>query len=149
MDAADWPPKQIVMEAFYLLTLGEKPIVGKSFWSAASPVVVHTLQWTWLIQGSDLTSGKIGRNRGDRYRTNMTMREELLKATYPWFTQKQTWTVQGNTPSGIALQGTPVVPSESIWWNQPTFLNRIDRESGLVYGTATLQLTDMTETITV
>src|SRR5208283_5785934 len=108
-----------------------------------TPVVVHTLQWTWLIQGTDLTSGKIGRNRGDRYRTNMTMREELLKATYPWFTQKQTWTVQGNTPSGIALQGTPVVPSESIWWNQPTFLNRIDRESGLVYGTATLQLTDM------
>ena len=148
MDALDWPPKTVLMEAFYLLTLGEKPIIGKSFWSAETTTVVHTLQWTWLIQGTDLTQGKIGRNRGDRYRTNMTMRQELIQASYPWFCQKQKWSVQGDTPSGIALQGTPVDPAEFVWWQKSTFMNRVDRESGLVYGTATLQLVDMTEPVT-
>ena len=148
MDAADWPSKQILMESFYLLVLGQKPIQDKSFWSSEISVYAHTLQWTWLIQGADLTQGKIGRNRGDRYRTNMTMREELIKATYPWFTGKQKWSVVGNTPSGIALEGTLVTPAESIWWTKPTFLNRVDRESGIVYGTGTVQVVDMTETVT-
>jgi hypothetical protein len=147
MDASDWPPKNIVMEAFYLLTLDEKPIIGKSFWSATIPVVMHTLQWTWIVQGADLTQGKIGRNRGDRYRTAFTMKGELLKAMYPWFCLKQSWAAVGTTPSGVVLQGTPTNPQESIWWNQPTFLNRTDRESGIVTGTATVQLGDMTEAI--
>ncbi len=147
VDAMDWPPNSVKMESFYLLVLGQKPVIGKSFWSSAIPVVVHTLQWTWMIQGTDLSGNKVGRSRGDRYRTNMTMRQELLKATYPWFCQKQNWTVQGTTPSGLALQGTPVVPSESIWWSPPSFLNRLDTDSGMVYGGATIQLTDMTELI--
>jgi hypothetical protein len=148
VDAMDWPPNSVKLESFYLLVLGQKPVIGKSFWSAAIPVVVHTLQWTWMIVGSDLVSGKVGRSRGDRYRTNLTMRQELLKATYPWFCQKQSWAVQGNTPSGLALQGTPVVPSEYVWWSPLTFLNRLDKDSGVVYGAATVQLTDMTEMIT-
>ena len=149
-DAMDWPPKStesIAMESFYLLTLGQRPLIGKSFWSSTIPVLEHTLQWTWLIAGSDLVPGKIGRNRGDRYRTNMTMREELLKATYPWFAQKQNWSVVGNTPSGVALKGTPVVPSEYVWWTPPAFLNRIDRGSGVVYGAATVKLMAMEQEI--
>lgn len=147
-DAMDWPPKTVIFEAFYLLVLGQKPINGKSFWSPSTPVLVHTLQWTWMIRGSDLSGNKVGRSRGDRYRTNMTMRSELLKATYPWFAQKQNWTVQGGTPSGLSLLGTPVVPSEYIWWSPLQFLNKVDADPGMVYGAATLQLTDMTETIT-
>ena len=147
MDAMDWPPKQVVMEAFYLLVLGQKPIIGKSFWSPAVTTLAHTLQWTWMIQGADLAQGKIGRNRGDRYRTNMQMREEVLKAAYPWYCPKQKWSVQGNTPSGVALVGQLTNPLECIWWQTPTFLNRIDRETGLVYGTATMQVVDMTESL--
>lgn len=147
-DAMDWPPKNILFDSFYLLVLGQKPVVGKSFWSASVPVLVHTLQWTWMIQGTDLSGNIVGRSRGDRYRVNMTMRQEILKATYPWFCQKQSWQVTGGTPAGLALKGTPVVPSESIWWTPPTFLNRVDSDPGIIYGSATVQLTDMTETIT-
>jgi len=147
MDAMDWPPKTVLMESFYLLLLGERPMIGKEFWSAAIPVEVHTLQWTWIIQGGELTQGKVGRSRGDRYRTNMLMRQEILQGTYPWFCQKQSWGVQGTTPSGVSLVGTPVVPNECIWWNQPTFLNRVDRESGMIFGTATVQVVDMTQEI--
>jgi hypothetical protein len=144
-DAMDWPPKTLQMESFYLLVLGERGLNGKSFWSSAIPVVVHTLQWTWVIAGSDLTTGTVGRNRGDRYRTNIKMREELLKATQSaWWTEKFDYSVVGNTPSGLALQPTPKSPVENIWWSPLTFLNRQDREAGLVYGAATVQVTDMT-----
>ena len=147
VDAMDWPPKNIQMESFYLMTLGEKPLTGKSFWSATIPVLNHTLQWTWIIAGSDLTSGKVGRSRGDRYRTNMTMREELLQANYPWWCEKKDWAVVGNTPSGLALTSQPLDPVENVWWTPLTFLNRIDREAGVIYGAATVQLMEMTEEI--
>lgn len=142
-DAADWPPKNVVLEAFYLLYLGARPITGKSFWSPTITTVVHSVQWTWIIAGSDLTQGKVGRSRGDRYRTNMKMRDELTHATYPWFAQKNTYSVLGSTPTGLALEATPVSPTEDIWWTSLVFLNRVDRESGVVYGAASTQITDM------
>jgi hypothetical protein len=143
MDAMDWPPKNVVPNAFYLLVLGQRPITGKSFWSATITTVVHTVQWTWLIIGSDLTQGKVGRSRGDRYRTNMQMRDELTHATYPHFTAKNSYSVLGGTPSGLAVEATPVSPVEDIWWTGLTFLNRIDRDSGVIYGAASTQITDM------
>lgn len=147
-DAMDWPPKEVVMEAFYLLVLGQRSMTGKSFWSSAIPVVVHTLQWTWMIAGSDLTKGKVGRSRGDRYRTNIQMREELLKATLQaWSTEKKNWSVVGSTPSGLALQSASMSPKEFLWWTPLTFMNRVDRDSGLIYGAATVQVTDMTELV--
>jgi len=144
-DAMDWPPKQIVLEAFYLLVIGERPLTGKSFWSSAVPTVVHTLQWTWVIAGTDLTQQKVGRSRGDRYRTNLLMRDELIAATQSqWWTEKKQWSVQGNTPSGLVLSSNSLNPTEQVWFTPLTFLNRQDRESGTVYGAATVQVTDMT-----
>jgi hypothetical protein len=148
-DAMDWPQKGVVNNAFYLLVLGQRPITGKSFWSAAIPVVVHELQWVWLIAGSDLTQGKVGRSRGDRYRTNLTMRGELLQANYAWWCEKQEWSVTGNTPNGLALTPTELSPIENVWWTPLTFLNRMDKDTGVAYGAASVQLTDMTAEITV
>ena len=144
MDAMDWPPKNVQLEAFYLLILGARGISSKGFWSSANPTYVHTVQWTWIIAGSDLTQGTIGRSRGDRYRTNMIMRDELVTATQAaWWTEKLSWSVQGNTPTGLALQSQELSPSEFIWWSPLTFLNRQDKESGVIYGAATVQITDM------
>jgi hypothetical protein len=144
IDAMDWPPKNVVLEAFYLLLLGARGLSTKSMWSSANPTYVHTLQWTWIIAGSDLTKGTIGRSRGDRYRKNMVMRDELVVATQTaWWTEKLNWTLVGNTPSGVALKSTSTDPKEFIWWTPFTFLNRMDREAGLVYGAATVQVTDM------
>jgi hypothetical protein len=144
MDAMDWPPKQIQLESFYLLVLGSRGVTSKSFWSSANPTLVHTLQWTWIVAGSDLTSGKIGRSRGDRYRTNMIMRDELIVATQgTWWTEKLNWSVTGNTPSGIALQSVELNPPEFLWWTPLVFLNRQDREAGVIYGAATVQVTDI------
>jgi hypothetical protein len=136
------------MNAFYLLDQGQRPITGKSFWSAAVPVIVHELQWVWMIAGSDLTQGTVGRSRGDRYRSNMKMRDELLQANYAWWCEKQTWSVLGNTPSGLVLQGASLSPVENVWWTPLTFLNRLDKDSGVAYGAASVQLTDMSVVIT-
>jgi hypothetical protein len=145
-DAQAWPPKNVMLESFYLLTLGEKP-VGKSFWSASIPVLTHSVQWTWIVVGTDLTVGKVGRNRGDRYRISMKMKEELLQATFPWFAQKGDWSVLGSTPSGLVLQETPITPLENMWWSPPVFLNKVDKDSGVIYGAASVQITAMEQTI--
>jgi hypothetical protein len=144
MDAMDWPPKTLQLESFYLLILGARGITHKGFWSPAVPTFVHTVQWTWVVAGSDLTQGKIGRSRGDRYRTNMTMRDELIIATQgAWWTEKLQWSVQGNTPAGVALKSAELNPVEWLWWTPLVFMNRQDRESGVIYGAATVQITDM------
>ena len=144
MDAMDWPPKNVQNEAFYLLLLGARGITTKGFWSSAQPTLVHTVQWTWIVAGSDLTQGKIGRSRGDRYRTNMKMRDELITSTRgAWWTEKLMWSVVGNTPSGVALKSNELNPTEFIWFTPFVFLNRQDREAGLIYGAASVQITDM------
>lgn len=147
MEAMDWPPKNIVLQAFYLLVLGQRQ-VGKSFWSPTVPVYTHTLQWTWIISGTDLTQGVVGRSRGDRYRTDMTMKEELLQASWPWFAPKTQWSVVGSTPAGLALTSTPLNPPETMWFTQPAFVSHVDKTSGMTTGTATIYLTDMDKQIT-
>lgn len=146
MDAQDWPPKEVRFESFYLLVLGEPPL-GRSFASAAIPVVSHELQWVWMILGTDLTRGKVGRGRGDRYRTDMEMKSELLNANFPMFAEKKEWSISGGSAAAIQLTGTPVTPSESIWWSPLVFTRRTDQESGSIYGAASVSLVDMTEQI--
>src|SRR5580692_11732009 len=68
LSAQDWPPKQVTLNAFYLLDMGEEP-VGKQGFSPAVPIKFHLVQWTWIIKGSDLQPGERLANRGDRYRT--------------------------------------------------------------------------------
>lgn len=144
-DAMDWPPKNVILEAFYLLVIGQRGLTSKSMWSSAVPTYVHELQWVWIIAGSDLTAGKVGRSRGDRYRTNMIMRDELVAATQSaWWTEKLQWSVTGSTPSGLALQSQSLNPKDYVWWTPLVFLNRLDKESGVVYGSATVQVTDIT-----
>jgi hypothetical protein len=142
MSGMDWPPETVQMESFYLLILGEAQPT-KTALSAAVPIVVHTLQWVWLIAGTDIQANIQIRSRGDRYRTNQMMKEELLYGLYPYFSQKNTVTVSGNG----ALVVLPVVPTEFIRWSRPVFLDRNDKKSGLVYGSCSVHVTDMTEFI--
>lgn len=146
MNAQDWPPQQVRFESFYLLSLGEQPI-GKSFDSASIPVLSHLLQWLWMVQGTDLKTGVVGRNRGDRYRIDAEMKGELLKALYPRFCQKQKWVLSGNSLNNLAVQPTPLDPVEYVWWDTPTFHRSMDKESGLVYGSAAVNMTNMSDFI--
>lgn len=142
LDAADWPPKTILFDAFYLVALGEAAL-GKDTYSWTVPVYVHTVQFQWISSGTDINNynNVIGRSRGDRYRTSTAMKEELLQALYPGFTQKQIFSVNASQQLVAAPQ------NESILWTRPTFLTRLDKDSGKTYVVATVKITDLTESI--
>src|SRR5580692_617895 len=87
LSAQDWPPKDIVFDAFYLLVMGDAPI-GRQGYSAAVPIKFHQVQWVWINKGTDLTQGIRQANRGDKYRTMQTMKGELVNGHFPGFCEK-------------------------------------------------------------
>lgn len=144
MSAQDWPPKDVFFEAFYCLTLGEVPL-GRASDSAAIPVVVHTVQWTWLILGTDVQVGIQIRSRGDRYQKQFQMKGELLNGTYPRFAQKLDVSVDGN--GNLVAEPITTPTTDYIVWSPPSFLDRNEKGPGVMYGTATVKITDMTDQI--
>lgn len=142
MMAQDWPAPETQTESFYLLSLGEQPI-GRQGYSAAIPILLYTLQWTWVIVGTDLTMELKGSNRGDRYRTLFTMKDELRKAMYPGFTEKKQIAISATGD----ITFSSLDPKEQIRWTPVSFKERVDKDSGTIYGTATTYLTDMSEKI--
>lgn len=141
LDAMDWPPQNIILEGLYLLLLDESPL-GRSMDSAAVPVVERRMQWTWIIVGTDLSAGLVGRNRGDAYRTNEQIKTDLLYGHFPRNCEKKAFSL-----SGTDLVATSLDPKEFVWWSPLSFRQRSDRASGTLYGTASFSLTDMTDTI--
>lgn len=142
LDAGEWPPENITPHAFYLLLLGSVEVRGGS--TPSVPVYVHTLQWQWFVQGSDLTAGVRGKNRGDRYRIIMQMRNEIRIANFPRFTEKLIYSPAADGQ----LTSQSLTPPEQVWWKMPTFYKRSDKESGSVYEVASIEITDMTPLIT-
>ncbi len=142
MDAMDWPSQNVNFEALYCLAMGEVPI-GKQGDSASIPIVIHTVQWTWMILGTDVQAGIQIRSRGDRYRKNYQIEKELEYGIFPRFAQKQTSSVDGN---GNLIQ-TPIDPTEYIIWSPISFGKKSDKASGLLYGTGTVRITNMTDSI--
>lgn len=139
--AQDWPNETVQMESFYMLDLGQVPI-GRQSYSASVPILSYTVQWTWLIAGTDIQNGVKGRNRAERYRTNYDMKNELRIALFPNFCEKLQFSLSGET-----VIKTSYDPQEYITWTPSTFRDRIDKPSGLVYGLCTVQITGMTGNI--
>jgi hypothetical protein len=144
MNAQDWPPKNLTLEAYYLLVLGEEPI-GKQGYSQAVPIKFHLVQWVWLIKGSDLQQGTRAAFRGDRYRTMQSMKDEMTQGMYPGYSPKLTWALN---PATGAVVGTPFTPPLTIAWPPVTFHEKFDKESGVAYGTASTRIQDFYPTIT-
>lgn len=147
MEAQDWPPKQVRFESFYLLILAEIT-ASESFASATVPVIQFVMQWVWMVAGTDLQTGLVGRSRGDRYRTDATMKGELRRALYPGYGEKFDWSLTGNSITSLQLQSTPLNPPEFMWWDRrPKVVTRTDKASGIIYSSADVTMTDMTEAI--
>lgn len=143
LDARDWPPATIDQEAFYLLSLGEAPVAEAQ--SAAMPVYTHTVQITWIIAGADLLSSNRGLNRGNRYRVNMQMKAEVLRGLFPYFAEKKSYSI--NQANG-SLVITPIVPQEFIIWSKAQFgPSQPAKDSGVIYGIATVYVANMTDKI--
>jgi hypothetical protein len=145
LEAMDWPPKEIQLNAFYVLSLGETPAENvKQIYSTG---MLHLIQWTWIIAGSDLNSTQRGRNKGDRFRINFAMKSELIQALSPYFTERKKWSAKqvGNV---IQYTGTSYDPPEKCFWTRPKFLPpKLEGSSGVIYGAAQLYIADFGDTI--
>jgi sensor c-di-GMP phosphodiesterase-like protein len=141
--AQDWPPKNVELEAFYLLTLKDSA-VGRNFYSASTPVKIENVQWVWIIKGTDTQQGVRAANRGDRFRTMFAMKDELTKALYPNFTEKKSWSLD----AGGVWQAVSENPVEFITWTPVEFYEKSAMESGVMWGSASVRIVNMTDTIT-
>lgn len=151
MEAMDWPPQDVVMEAFYCLILGTVPL-GRGAYSAVQPIIVQPVQWVWLIAGDDLTGPTRGRNRGTRYRTNGQMIKELLYGMVPYACQKLVYSTVnvGGVPT---VESTPFTDAagltkEFIRWTPPIFAPKSDQKSGVLYGAAVTHLGSYSDLVT-
>lgn len=142
--AQDWPPKIVKFQAFYLLEVKDTP-VGKQAYSAANPIKLHKVQWSWVIKGSDLQTGQRGAYRGDRFVIHQQMKDALTGALYPGFCEKKTgWAMDAN---GV-FQSKSLVPQEFITWVPVEHQTNPKQEAGIVYGVAPLSIANMLDQIT-
>jgi hypothetical protein len=137
LQAQDWPSQKIELSAFYLLVVGTTPLDIQAG-SIAGPHVSHLLQWVWIVKGTDLAANQRMRNRGDRFRTHMAMKDELVYAMYPNYTEKKTWSYINEVWTGESL-----VPAQHVSWSRVQFQERLDKDSGVIYGTASVHVSDM------
>lgn len=142
LNAQDWPSKPIKYDAFYLLLLGEDS-VGRQGYSASTPIKFHQIQWSWITKGTDLPLGVRQANRGDRYRTVQLMKSELLTGLFPNYAEKKSWGLVGGTYTGTSKN-----PQEFNTWTPVSFHEKYDKDSGMIYGSGSLRIQDMLDTIT-
>lgn len=139
LNAQDWPPEKVKLDSFYLLVMAETQRSG----SIGNPIIEHHAQWVWITIGDDLAQGVRQANRGTRFRTVNTMKQELSVALYPNYTEKLTWALDGN---GKWI-GVSLVPQEYIMWSRPEFMDKLNQESGKIYGAASVKITNMLDQI--
>lgn len=139
IQALDWPFKEAAIETIYLAIATDTP---SRQGTPSSPAYTQRLSWVYLVQGADLRAGQQGPNRS-KYRTNNTIKRELILGNFPQFCERQQWSLDENEN----LVGTSYYPSEGIWWNSITFKDKVDKTSGILFGDGSVSVTSFAPTI--
>jgi hypothetical protein len=138
VDANDWPRKDAVLNSYYLLM----PLNKAGGGTPTSRAYTFQIEWVWMVQGPDIAEGTQGPNRS-KYRLNEGMRTEIANGHYPQYCEKLEWSLDANNN----LVGVPFYPAESIWWSAPSFRNKTDKTTGILFGSATVMLTSFSPAI--
>ena len=85
VDARDWPMTAPLEGGLYLLILSATPTEERSL---AQAEYRYVCQWVWFVQGTDVSTGEVAQNRGDRFAANMQIMENLMQSNYPYFCNK-------------------------------------------------------------
>ena len=137
--ARDWPQTPVNEGALYLLVLDQVPQGG----TASQRGYIYYLQWAWLLIGQNVQSSQQAANRGDRYRQNLIIEENLRQSNYPGFTVKQDLQLDSNGNLMFTPSVSIIPPSayEPLYWTELRFKPKDDSaQSGVLYGAATLEL---------
>jgi hypothetical protein len=138
--AQDWPQAPVIEGAAYLIVQKILPRGN----SKVQRQYLFLCQWTWLLIGTDIAANQQALNRGDRYRTDMQIMQNLKEANFPGWCQKIDYSVSGvgvvsGTPSAFA--GPPPSTEEWVFWDDLEFAPRQDNmKSGLLYNAAGVTL---------
>lgn len=137
VDASDWPSLQIVPGSYYLVTSTldpTRPSDGPGSNSWYSPLYGEQVQWAWSLIGDDIPANALAANR-TKYRYNQAIIQEVLQGCSPGFCEKLRYSTEGTD-----LIATSYVPSEYIWFTKPRFSTRIERSTGTLFGSASVNI---------
>lgn len=141
VNARDWPQTKPNEGALYLVYVSANQKGG----SIDQQLTECICQWCWILIGDDIAANKRAENRGSRFRSSMTIENNLRQANWPGFTRKIN--VSGVDQQTGALTITPVVSTaprsdiESVWWSALKFVPQLDNErTGFTYGVATVTI---------
>lgn len=140
VQARAWPVDQATPESFYLLLGNEAPLRTPGHTPISAPTYSEKIQWAWQIIGNDIPQNALQRNRGDRYRINFTMQQELLQGLWPFFFEKKQYSLDASSGSPVVV-ATSYFPKEMLWVKEPVFTDRMDRVSGILFGYGALEVT--------
>lgn len=139
-NAQDWPQIKPVEGAVYLLVLDQQPVQKQM--SKVQVYYEYILQWVWILIGTDIPPDSQAANRGDNYRSNAQIQENLFQANFPGFTQEYDFVGNGDgtvtaTPTVTAY---PVSPVSIVRWSELRFMPKGNQGAGVVYGAAAVEL---------
>jgi hypothetical protein len=137
--ARDWPQTPVNEGSLYLLVLDQVPHGG----TASQRGYEYFLQWAWMLIGQDVQSTQQAANRGDRYRQNLVIEENLRQANYPGFCQKKDLVADSQGNLGFAASYSILPPNayEPLYWTELRFKPKDDAaQSGVLYGAAAIEL---------
>ena len=141
IDAQDWPQTPLVDSSLILVFLSAVPVSRNP--EEAEILYQYQCQWVWTVMGTDIQAGQVGSNRGDRFRTNFIIIQNLRQANYPSFCAKKSYSVNETTGvvTGTSFTSPSIGGADSIWWSKLRFMPKsINQSSGLVYGAAKVDL---------
>lgn len=133
VQARDWPMKEAVLEAPYLLLSSDTPVPFIKSVSQTQPSMLFRVQWAWMVQGDNIPANAQATNRGNKYRLNMQIVQEMLAGHFPGFCEKLQYYPQDNGHGVAQLVSISYSPAEQIRWTQPRFVDKIDRSTGILF----------------
>lgn len=139
VQARDWPFKEASTGQYYLLIEKDAPSPRIASWH--SPVYTFSVRWAWLVMGTDLAPTDEAANRGDKYRINVPMQQEILNGCWPGFCEKQLWSITPDPNTNLpVLNSQSYVPSEKLWWTKPVFSEKVDANTGILFSYAQVNI---------
>jgi hypothetical protein len=146
--ARDWPMKEALLDTPYLLDLSDTAVpFGKSV-SNYQPSILYRVQWAWLVQGDNIQQNTQAANRGDKYRINMKMKQEIITGHYPGFCEKMQYFVTDDGSGNPVLSFMEYNPPEFIRFSQPRFSDKQDQNSGILFCSGAVSVSAFAPAIT-
>ena len=140
VQARDWPMKEATIAAPYLLIESDSPVPYMKAVSEYQPNMLFKVSWVWMIQGDNIPANAQAANRGNKYRINMQMVQEMLVGLYPGFCLQQQYSITDDGTGHPLQVAVPYNPVQYVRWAKPRFVDKIDNQSGILFNSGAMSV---------